>query len=160
MAKIALKDSTIKETTASNHITYRKYEQTGTGGGGCNSWDENGVCTGYSSTYPIMGWVGGYTTSAKVKGKAVSTVTNVSIEGKAPIVKGDKTLESDTYTIPNGEYVSGSHTNAQGSITGGNSNNVYANGKLIAIKGSTITTHASTSSEIDGELSSTVNIGS
>lgn len=154
MAKIALADSTISETTASNHIKYEKYEQVGTGGGGNDAYG-NPI-----PPYPIYDWVK-YDTSATVKGKAVATVTNVNINGKAPVVMGDRTTEEDTYTLPSGgSYVSGAHTSGQGSVTVGNSRNVFINGKSVAINGSRVTTHAGGSSTINGGLSSTVNIGS
>ncbi|SKB63833.1 hypothetical protein SAMN06295926_10525 [Lysinibacillus sp. AC-3] len=154
MAKIALKDATISDTTASNHIIYKVLEQVDTGGGYYDQWGD------YVPTYPINDWVQ-YPTSATVKGKAVSTVSNVTIEGKAPIVQGDKTTENDSYSLPSGGvYVSGSHTNAQGSVTVGNSNNVFINGKSVATDNSTVTTHAGTSSKINGGASSTVTIGS
>lgn len=158
MAKITLEGAQIADSTVSNHIAYTKREQTGTGGGQCTAWDEYGMCIAYAPTYPIYDDIE-YKTSAIVKGTAKSTVTNVSIEGKAPIINGDKTQENDNYTIPSGgTYKSGAHTNAQGSITSGNSNNVYCNGKLIAIEGSTVKTHANTNTTIKG-TSSTVTIG-
>ena len=151
MAKIALNNATIANVTASNHIQYRRYEQVGTGGGGVDS-EGNSI-----PTYPIYGYVY-YSASATVKGNAVATVTNVKIEGKSPIVQGDKTTESDSYSI-SGEYVSGAHTNAQGSVTSGNSSNVFINGKRVAISGSSVSTHSGNSSTINGGVSSTVNIG-
>lgn len=153
MAKIALSNATISNTTASGHITYKKYVQTGTGGGGVDS-EGNSI-----PTYPIYGWVN-YTTSATVSGNAVATVSNVKIQGVAPIVKGDRTTEKDTYTLPSGGvYVSGAHTSAQGSVTSGNSRNVFINGKSVAISGSSVSTHTGSSSTINGGTSSTVNIG-
>lgn len=154
MAKVALHDSTISETTAPDHISYEKYEQVDTGGGGSDS-DGNPI-----PSYPIYDWVD-YKTSATVKGKAVATVTNVNINGKAPVVMGDRTTEEDTYTLPSGGvYVSGAHSGDQGSVTVGNSSNVFINGKSVATNGSRVTTHAGGSSTINGGSSSTVNIGS
>lgn len=154
MANIALKDATISDSIATDHITYKVNEQVDTGGGYYDQWGN------YVPTYPIYDWVQ-HQTSATVKGKTVSTVTNVTIQGKAPIVQGDKTTENDSYNLPSGgTYVSGSHTNAQGSVTVGNNNNVFINGKSVAIENSTVTTHAGTSSKINGGTSSTVTIGS
>lgn len=144
MAKIGLDGSTITNTTASNHIYYRWWNPYGGG------YDYYGN--------PIGAYNYGYT-SATVRGTVKSTVTNVKINGKSPIVVGDRSTENDSYSIPNGEYVSGSHSNAQGSVTVGNTKNVKANGKLIAISGSNVTTHASTTATINGGLSTTVNIG-
>lgn len=159
MAKIALKDATIADSTAPDHITYSVEEYQGQTPEYCVAWNEFGQCIRYDSD-PIYAPVN-KTTTATIKGKAVSTVTNVTIQGKAPIVQGDKTTENDTYSIPSGgSYVSGSHTNAQGSVTVGNSYNVFINGKSVAIENSTVTTHASTSSKINGGVSSTVTIGS
>ncbi|MFJ7982423.1 hypothetical protein ACIQ1D_19355 [Lysinibacillus xylanilyticus] len=159
MAKIALNDATISDTTASNHITYKTYDYMGQSPSYCVSWDSEGYCNGWDSD-DIYEWVE-HQTSSTVKGKAVSTVTNVTIQGKAPIVAGDKTTEDDSYSLPSGgSYVSGAHNNAQGSVTSGNNNNVFINGKSVAIENSTVTTHAGTSSRINGGASSSVSIGS
>lgn len=159
MAKIALDGSNINQTTASGHIRYEMYEQTGTSPTFCNRWDEDDNCIGWGGGNPIYSWVS-YTTSAKVDGTAVGNVSNVRIEGKAPIVQGDKTKESDSYTLPSGgRYISGNHTNVSGSVTSGNSSNVYVNGKSVAIIGSNVSTHASTSTTIKDNGSTTVNIG-
>ena len=162
MALIALNDAKINQSTSSGHIKTERYIQTGTGGGYCNARDEDGNCTSYAPTYPIFNWVGGYSTSAKIDGTCTASSTQVFIQGKNPVLKGDKTKESDTYQLGSSErYASGQHTNVTtGSVTGGNSNNVYVGGKLIAIAGSTITTHAGTSTTIGSTgLSSTVYIG-
>ena len=159
MARIALNDATIADSTANDHITYSVEEYQGESAPYCVLWDNFGNCIRYNSD-PIYSPVD-KKTSATIKGKTVSTVTNVTIQGKAPIVQGDRTTENDSYNIPSGgTYVSGSHTSAQGSVTVGNSNNVYINGKSVAIENSTITTHARTSSKINGGTSSTVTIGS
>ncbi|MFJ3387492.1 hypothetical protein [Lysinibacillus sp. NPDC086135] len=159
MANIALQDATIAESTANDHITYSIEEYQGKTPDYCVTWNQFGQCIDWDSK-PIYKDVNKQT-SATVKGKAVSTVTNVTIQGKAPIVQGDKTTENDTYNIPSGgTYVSGSHNNAQGTVTVGNSRNVFINGKSVAIDGSTVTTHAGTSSKINGGTSSTVTIGS
>ena len=145
MAKIALEAATVTDSIAQNHIYYQWW---------------NPYLYGYDQYgNPIGGWVYDYT-HATIKGVAKSTVTNVKINGKSPIVVGDKTTENDSYTIPNnGSYLSGSHSNAQGSINVGNAKNVKANGKLIVLNGATISTHAGTSATINGGVSTTVNIG-
>ncbi|MGG0667639.1 hypothetical protein ABE073_03830 [Lederbergia citrisecunda] len=159
MAKIALSGATIAESTVSDHITYQKYEIVGYGQPPCVSWDEDGYCSDYGSPPPIYDWVR-YTTSAKISGSVAATVQNVKIEGKAPIVVGDKTRENDSYTLPSGGvYVSGQHTGAAGSVTVGNANNVYVNGKLVALNGASVNTHAGTNTTINGGASTTVNIG-
>lgn len=144
MAKIALNEANINRSTVSNHIYYRRWEQTGT------DWEG----------YPTYGYRY-YYTSAIINGTTESSVTNVMIEGKRPVVQGNNTVESDSYSLPSGgEYVSGSHSNTRsGSVTSGNSRNVYINGKSVAIIGSNVQTHANTNTTIRDNGSTTVNIG-
>lgn len=153
MAKIGLEGSATNDTIASNHINYRKYEQTGS----YPNYDQWGNYIGSTPTYGYNN----YQTNATVKGVAKSTVTNVKINGKSPIVVGDRITENDSYSLPSGgEYVSGAHTNTQGTVTVGNTKNVKANGKLIAVGGSSsVTTHASGTAQLSTGLSTTVNIG-
>ncbi|QJI52481.1 hypothetical protein [Psychrobacillus phage Perkons] len=160
MSKITLDNATITESTIGDHINYTKREIVGYDPTYCNAWDERGNCIGTGGGDPIYGNVP-YKTSAKINGTITATVTNVKINGKSPIVVGDKTNESDSYTIPTGgTYTSGSHTGVTtGSVTVGNAKNVYVNGKSVAIGGSTVTTHAGTSATIRDGLSSSVNIG-
>lgn len=160
MAQVALDNATIANSTASNHITYRKWEQVGTTSVYCETYDTDGTtCLSYAGGDPIYGWVT-YTTNATVTGVVDSSVTNVRINGVAPIINGDNTIETDTYSIPSGEYVSGAHSNStSGSVTSGNGNNVFFNGVSASVIGSTITTHASTNSTINGGGSTNVFIG-
>lgn len=160
MAEVALNDATIAETTANNHITYESKDYIGESSPYCVQWNPiTGACIA-TNTDPMYDWKE-HKTSAKVKGKAIATVTNVKFNGKSPVVMGDKTTESDTYTIPSGgRYKSGAHTSAQGSVATGNNSKVFVNGKSVAINGSKVTTHAKSSSTINGGVSSTVKIGS
>lgn len=143
MPKVALNDATIADTTASGHISYERYEPIG--------YDSEGN--------PYYGWVGGYTTSATVKGKCIASSSRVFINGKNPILQGDRTSEDDQYSIPSGRYAGGAHTNATGSVTAGNTKNVFVGGKLIATEGSRVNTHAGSSTTVNGGVSSNVNIG-
>ena len=139
--KIILDGCKITQSTSSGHISIEKYVPIGFG---------------------EYGWVGGYTTSAKIDGTCKASTSNVFVNSKKVILKGDNTLESDSYTLSSDErYVGGKHTNAQGSITGGNGNNVYVNGKLLAVTGATVSTHASNSTTVGNDIVSTnVNVGS
>lgn len=172
MAKIAVNASTLAESTIADHINYTKSEQTGTSQPTCpyGYMNPNGTCGYYSgSGYWVDMWIAGspimqdvpYKTSAKINGTCTSTNTTVKINGKAPIVVGDKTKETDTYTIPSGgTNPSGYHTDiTTGSVTVGNTKNVFVGGKSIAINGSKVKTHAGNDATITGALSTTVNIG-
>lgn len=155
MANIALDGTNITESTASGHISTEYYDVVGYTGGGV---DANGVPYPPS---PVYGWVAGSPISATITGTATATNRKVLIEGVIPLTVGDKTVESDSYTTgANERYAGGQHTSANGSVTTGNSRNVYINGKLIATVGSSVTTHASTVSSLgDSKQSSTVTIG-
>lgn len=147
MAGIALEGATTADVTAGNHIEYRAWEYKG------DLPDGNGGWT------PDYGW-NYYNTNATVKGVSGSTAANVYINGKKPVLSGDRTTENDSYSIPSpsGEYVSGAHTNASGTVTSGNSRSVYINGKLVAVNGSSVSTHAGVNTTIN-QGSSNVNIG-
>ncbi|MEC1179196.1 hypothetical protein P9B03_11935 [Metasolibacillus meyeri] len=175
MAKVALADVKIVQATATDHITYTKNEQTGTTPPTCpvEYMNPNGTCGYYTdSGYWIDMWIIGtpiyqdvdYKTDAKIDGTVTATVTNVKINGQTPIVKGDKTKETDSYTIPGGgTYKNGKHENiTTGSVTGGNSKNVYVNGKLLAVADNEVTTHVSSVKTKIGTqgLSTNVNVGS
>lgn len=146
MAKIALNGTSISSSTASGHIDIRRWVPP--------TYDSEGNQTG-----------GGYyiysTTSATITGTANSSVSNVRIEDKTPITQGDSTTEKDSYSVPSGwSYYGGAHSGATGIVTGGNSSNVYVNGKSVAIVGSSVRTHANTNTTISSSrVSSTVNIG-
>jgi len=158
MAKIALSGATISQTSASNHINYTVNEIVGYTPEYCNGWDDDGYCNSWGGGNPIRQDVP-YTTSATINGTIAATVTNVKIQGKSPIVVGDKTTETDTYSLPSGgKYVSGAHSSASGSVIVGNTKNVFVNGKLAVLSGGSVTTHAGTSSTVSGGLSTTVNI--
>lgn len=142
MAKVSLNGDSINNSTVRNHIYYKKWEYQYTDSYGNAIYDWNP-----------------YYADATVKGNVKSSVTNVKINGVSPIVKGDVTTENDTYDLPSGGvYVSGSHTNASGSVNTGNQSNVYVNGKSLAIIGSNVTTHAGTSTTISSVGSSNVYI--
>lgn len=150
--KIILDGCKITQSTNNGHISTEKYVKTSSGG-----TDGNG-----NPYPPSYDWVGGYSTSAKIDGTCKASTSNVFVNSKKVILKGDNTLESDSYTLASNErYAGGKHTNAQGSVTGGNSNNVYVNGKLLAVTGATVTTHASNNTTVGNDIISTnVNVGS
>lgn len=146
MAKVALDGAEFNESNASGHINTERYQRTGS--------------TGHPDYFPTYGWVGGYTTSARVSGKAKAKQNQVFINNKNAVLNGDRTEENDTYTLGNNErYSSGQHTNAQGSVTSGNSNNVYIGGVLVSVENSTVSTHANTSTTLKNGYSTNVFIG-
>ncbi|WP_107838616.1 hypothetical protein [Metasolibacillus meyeri] len=176
MAKVALADVKIVQATATDHIIYTKTEQDGYHPRTCpvGYMDyQTGRC-GYTNAFGVWidMWIPGepkyqdvdYKIDAKIDGSVTATVTNVKINGQTPIVKGDKTKETDSYTIPGGgTYKNGKHENiTTGSVTGGNSKNVYVNGKLLAVADNEVTTHVSSVKTKIGTqgLSTNVNVGS
>lgn len=75
------------------------------------------------------------------------------MNGKAIALNGDTTTESDSYA--NGGSGDGGGT---GSVTSGNGSRVIAQGKSVAIIGSTVRTHAGSSTTISTG-SSNVKVG-
>ncbi|WPK11814.1 hypothetical protein R6U77_18270 [Lysinibacillus louembei] len=146
MARIALDGAEMNESTASGHISIQRYQRTGD--------------SGYPDYIPYYNWVGGYSADAKVNGKANARQTQVFINGKNAVLNGDRTEENDTYTLGSNErYSSGQHSNAAGTITNGNSSNVYIGGTLVSVENATVTTHANTSTTLKNNYSTNVNIG-
>lgn len=146
MAGIATNGATIADSISNGHITYRVYEYQGS------------VPDGNGGSIPIYGW-NTYTTHATVKGTCNASPSSVYINGKNAVLSGDRTTENDQYSIPAGEYVGGAHTGAAGSVTSGNSKNVFIGGKSVSVIGSTVSTHASSASSISSGGSSNVYIG-
>lgn len=158
MPKIALNNDNIAISTATNHIRYKKWEYQYTTPTYCSAYDKDGNCISWGGGTEVYDW-NYYYTDATITGKVNSSVNNVYINGKPLIVKGDATTEKDTYNIPSGgQYVSGSHDIANGSITSGNSSRVYANGKLVCTIGSNVNTHAGTNTTISSPGSTNVYI--
>jgi hypothetical protein len=139
MAKVAKDNATIASTVKSSHITY-KYNTTNSTGG----------TTVHNSS-----------TSATITGTCNASTAGVFVNGINPVLMGDQTTEDDTAgSMNSGAYdIQNEHTGALGSVTNGNASNVFVGGKSVSIEGSTVTTHASTSSQIDGGGSSNVFIG-
>lgn len=143
MSGVALNGASTTEVTVSGHINIRRY-----------------VVTGYDPFgNPYYGWSYS-TTSARVSGECNATPSNVFINSSNPIRNGDTVSETDNYTVPSGyEYYSGAHTNAQGSVTSGNANNVFIGGVSVATIGSRTRTHTNTNTTIANGGSNNVFIG-
>lgn len=159
MARVALDGTTFQQSVASNHIQYRVWTYQYTTPTYCNGWDEDGNCNSWGGGVAVWDWEY-YWTSARINGTAKASVSNVRVQGQRPIVNGDSTTETDSYTIPSGEYYSGAHSNVAGSVTSGNSRSVFINGKSVAVNGSNVRTHANTNTPLTTSgTSSTVHIG-
>lgn len=158
MAKVSLNNDEIASSTATDHIKYKKWEYQYTTPTYCNAYDNNGNCISWGGGDEVYDW-NYYYADATITGKINSTTSNVYVNGKHPIVKGDTTTEKDTYTLPSGgQYVSGSHDSADGSVVSGNSNAVYVNGKSMCMIGSNVKTHAGTDTKISSTGSANVYI--
>lgn len=148
---VALDGAVINESTASGHISY-KYKESYTDS--CKYTDSEGRCVSGTSTRERSA-----TASAKITGTVKATlVSNVFVNGKKVIVVGDRSTEKDqAIGMRSGAYdIRNRHTNANGSVVVGNSKNVFANGKSIAIKSSQIKTHANTTTTFKSGFSQNV----
>ena len=155
MAKVALDGCNFVESTAPGHIQTERYVRDGNYPG---SWDEYG---NYYPGAPRYTWKGGYSVAAKINGTVKATTTNVFANGKKVTKQTDPTTEKDTYSLGSNErYKSGAHSSAQGTVSQGNSRNVYINEQPVAIQGSQVKTHANTTTTVGtSQLASNVFIG-
>lgn len=148
---VALDGAVINESTASGHISY-KYKKSEYDS--CKSLDTEGNCVGGNVEVEKNA-----TASARITGTVKATlVSNVFVNGKKVIVVGDRSTEKDqAIGMKSGAYsIRNRHTNANGSVVVGNSKNVFANGKSIAIKSSQIKTHANTTTTFKSGFSQNV----
>lgn len=148
MPAVALNGATIAQSTVSSHVSYnyQVYDS-------CKTTNSEGECVGGYWTYSG-------TTSANINGTCTATSNQVFINGKNAVLMGDRTVENDTYVPVSGGYnYRGMHTGAQGSVTSGNTKNVFIGGKPVSVLSSTVRTHAGTNTTINGGQSSNVFIG-
>jgi len=152
MPEVAVKGNKIQTSIASNHIRIKKQneytcEPGYRGGEYYSGYWYGGACYGVltppSSPYTYQD------INATIDGEINEGSPNVFVNGKAVAFSGAKTLEKDTYTIPNGWTIeSGNHTSANGSITRG-SPSVFVNGKSLVRNSDAILTHADSTTKIN-----------
>lgn len=147
MAGVTYNGSTIAESTKTGHVTYDIYTWQ------CIATDPaTGGCTAY-------GWVysGSGSTGAKING-SVSSASTVYVNGQPIAYVGSATNEtwvanppvpSNTSTTEYRNILPSTSGGGNGSVTGGNLNNVYVGGLSIALIGSAITTHLASSTTIN-----------
>jgi uncharacterized Zn-binding protein involved in type VI secretion len=126
MAGVARDGDSINNSTSYNHVYYRVWDS-------CDSieYDDDG------NPYCVGGYDYHYA-NATISGKVQST-RNVYVNGKSIAVASDTTNETASWSV-SGEVVSHNGTSGSGTISSGNNKGVYANGKLVAIVGSSVTT--------------------
>ncbi|MEQ7049503.1 hypothetical protein ABN764_02435 [Paenibacillaceae sp. P-4] len=149
MAAIALNGHRTVQSIKSGHVTYDIERYTV---GTFNSrWEYDGS----------------ESTDALIKGNIQSSLTSICANGTPICVAGDSVDENWTASPPVPSNTSrtryynirpGTSDSGRGYIAAGNNSNVYANGKLIAVQGSTVTTHLNTSTTIQ-EGNQSVHIG-
>lgn len=158
MAYIALNNAAVQDSTKSNHVSYvERYKS----GERCTNRDQDGHCTNWEDVYSNAT----HNSNAKITGKVSSPSNKMFVNGVPVACMGDPTQEQwvadpTPYAHNGGSIISispGTSGSGQGSITTGNSKKVYLNGKLVAVQGSTVTTHLGTSTTIS-EGNSLVNM--
>ncbi|MCY9517211.1 hypothetical protein [Paenibacillus apiarius] len=149
MAAIALHGHRTDQSTKSGHVTYDiyRYEDDPRDGWYYSSSGSTGAL--------ITGTISSSSGSVVVNGTSICTVGDAVNETwvASPPVPSHSSYTEYRNVIP------GTSGSGQGKITGGNTGNVYMNGKLIAVQGSAVTTHLGTTTKINGG-NSTVMIGS
>lgn len=155
MAGVAYNGSTIAESIKSSYVSYTeqvwnpfKYYHPQT------CYDEEGNpydCSYYEGGYDNYNW----NTDARINGSIISS-SNVYVNGKPVVTQSSQTDEdwvADPMPYPhNGGSIINISPGTSGSGTGtvsiGNSSNVYVNGKSVAQIGSEVTTHLGTTTTI------------
>lgn len=149
MAAIALHGHRTDQSTKSGHVTYDIYRYEDDPRGGDWYYSSSG-----STGALITGTISSSSGSVFVNGTPICTVGDAVNEtwGASPPVPSNSSYTEYRNVIP------GTSGSDQGKITKGNAANVYMNGKLIAVQGSTVTTCLGTTTKISGG-NSTVMIG-
>lgn len=151
MAGVALNGAEIEQSIKSNHVSYDRYVYMKIQDGYCREYDPEDPTRCIDYVEPVYSWVymGKYYTNAKING-TISASSSVYVNGTPVVTVGSITNESWVADppVPAGgidENITniqpGTFGSGQGSVTGGNSSNVYVNGKLLAMEGSEVTTH-------------------
>lgn len=151
MAGVAYNGSLIADSTKAGHVTYDVYTWQQTGETCVATDPETGACTQWE---PVFGWVYVRTdsTGAKISG-TVSSISTVKVNGNSIAYVGSITNEtwvadppvpSNTSTTEYRNILPGTSGSGNGSVTGGNLNNVNTGGQSVANIGSQVTTHLST----------------
>lgn len=157
MAQIAINGTAINQSVRSNYISYEY-----------RIWDPERYFDGYDEDgYPIYSpgywYYNGYS-DAIIDG-AVECSNKVYVNGISIAKAGDSVKESWTNSGFESEYVSGSASpGTSGSGKGvidsnANSSKVFINGQLVAIKGSSVTTHLSTKTQLNSPVADKVFVG-
>jgi len=159
MAGVALNNSTFNQSVAAGHVTYERWEFTGSYTPTYPiDYDGDGIPDGWGGGDPIYDWIP-HATDARINGVCIASPSNVYVNGFNPVLQGDATNEIDSYDPPSGTVRNiVAHSGANGSVSAGNNRNVYISGKLVAVNGSNVTTHAGTTTTVN-QGSSNVFIG-
>ena len=154
MAQVALNGTAINQSIKNNYISYQygvydpcRYEGTDSEG--------NPTCSpGY--------WWYSDTSNAIING-SVSCNNKIYVNGTSIAKAGDSVTETWTnsgFRSPNRNISPASSGSGVGTIgNNANSSRVYANGKLVAVKGSSVTTHLSTTTTLNAPVANKVFIG-
>ena len=156
MAQVALNGTAINQSIRNSYVSYqyRVYDS-------CRDIDYDEY--GYPYCVPGYWYYTGYS-NAIING-VVNCNNKVYVNGISVAKAGDTVNETWVNSGLQSEYVSGSASpglNGSGNGTiGSNANNkkVYINGALVAVKGSSVTTHLSTTTTLNAPVANNVFIG-
>ncbi|CAH0122559.1 hypothetical protein PAE9249_05131 [Paenibacillus sp. CECT 9249] len=149
MAGVAYDGSTIAQSTKNGYVTYDIYSWEPRY---CANRDEDGDCTEWRGGYWY--YSGSSSTGAHIRQTTIQSSSNVFVNGKSITTVGDSIYMSWEASPPvpsnssSREYrnVKPGHSGSTtGTVSVGNSSNVFANGKSVAQIGSTVTTGIGTS---------------
>ena len=155
MAEVAINGTAINQSVRSGYIKYQY-----------GVWNPHHTIIGYDEDgSPI--YQGGYdwysSTSNAIIDGSVSCDNKVYINGTSIAKAGDSIGETWTnsgFRSPNRRISPGKSGSGNGTIdSNANSSNVYINGCLVAVKGSSVTTHLSTKTQLNAPVASKVFVG-
>ncbi|WP_028562226.1 hypothetical protein [Paenibacillus pinihumi] len=139
MPGAAFDGSKTKDSTATD-ITYQIW----------NPWKYPYPCG--TPEFPATCYNGGYDNyngTSIVRGTIQASATSVYINGKAAALMNDRVREEETpQGLPGGAVNIRNADGGFGQVTSGNNVQVYCEGKLLAVIGSTARTHANGSTNI------------
>lgn len=148
MARVATNTSKTNDSVAVGHVKYQVWNPNiNWVPSYCNGWDENGNCNSWGGGY----YAGGYqnrTANSTVKGVIRSVYNGVFVNNKNVTTRGDDVIETDETNLPSNAVNIQQDDGGTGRVTAGNNNNVYVNGKSVAVVGSSVRTHANTNTTI------------
>ncbi|MDH6674231.1 putative Zn-binding protein involved in type VI secretion [Paenibacillus sp. LBL] len=143
MSLVACNGSNTNDSTATD-ITYQVYNPQKT-------WYDRTCSDSEGNTWDCGYWIPGYDDydgTSTVRGTVSASIANVYVNGKKIARQNDSVTETEQANVPGNAVNIRNADGGTGRVSNGNSSRVYAGGVLVAVVGSSVTTHAGGSTTI------------